>query len=115
MAGEIEIYRGDDLTIQATARDSSGAVVNLTGAVIKMTVRTSPSAANIVFQKTSADPTQIAITGAATGQFEIYIVPANTSTRECKRYWYDVEITLSSKVHTGIVSTFTILEDVTWS
>jgi len=97
---DIPMYRGEAKTIQCAATDA-GAVLPLTGAVLYCAVYAEYPAASIIsdagaaIKKTSATPSEITITNAAAGLFEIYLVKADTNTLDLGVYHIGVEAVLS--------------------
>ena len=119
-----EIMRGDSQALQIilTAEDPAGLLYpyNITGAVIKLTVRKETDTA-VVITKSSLVPGNVTVLDA-TGLvlnlggsvFEINFVPADTSSLLPAKYVYDVEITaMAGEVHTPIKGFVSILADVT--
>jgi hypothetical protein len=83
--------------------------LNLTGAIIKMQLRLSPSGIN--FYEFSTVNSKIEIFDAAAGKFRL---KKQLIEVEAKKYVYDIEITLpTNEVYTYISGSWTILESVT--
>ena len=113
---ELTLVRGDDKTYVVVVKNSLGVAVDLTSSTIKFTVKynynVADSAATI--QKTTADPAEISLTDPTNGEFEIYVLPADTQLVVPLAYVYDIQIDLASgKRVTPVVGTFTLLRDVT--
>jgi len=107
MADEIEMYQGNDRTIEVTLTDSDGAAFDLTGVTIYFTVRKSESDAAAVIEKSSLVATEIVIIGVATGGvFEVYLVPADSATIDGE-YVYDFTLVTDDVP----VETFTVVKD----
>jgi hypothetical protein len=112
MSYPITHYRGDTFPGRAVNISLSGSPIDLTGASIKMQIKSKDSDVEAKLEA-STDNGLIVITDAANGSFKfledtiIDLVP--------KEYRYDVQITLSNgKVLTPIKNTtFTIEGDVT--
>ena len=108
----IEIYRGDNRTFKVTVKDGDGVVVDITGASIKFSVKEEISDTSYVIQKTVGSG--INITDAANGEYEVYIVPADTQNLDTKVYEYDSELTTSApKVYTVVRGEFTVQAEIT--
>lgn len=111
----VEVYRGSSATISLSVVDTNGAVVDLTGATVVMTVKERLESPRNIFQKSSADAAEILITSARGGLAEIYILPADTLSRDIKQYVFDVWVILPSGKRIVVVepSTFDIQPAVT--
>lgn len=107
----ISMYRGDSYPITFTLKDSSsGAVIDLTGASLLMTVDTLENPVDATTKLFSvsgvlaADPT--------TGVVQFTPTAANTAT--IGAYFYDVQLTdAEGNVRTVAKNTFTISQDIT--
>jgi len=110
MANEISIVRGDTSAITITVTDSNGTAYNLTGFEMWCTVKRNKDDPDIsaILQK------QCTIDAPLTGVGVLALTAANTDITP-GRYYYDIEIFNgdNSVVKTPIVSTFTILQDIT--
>lgn len=110
----IELYRGDSRTFKVTVKDENGNAVDITGASIKFSVKERIGDASYVFQKTSAQSSEITITDAANGEYEVYIVPANTQNLDIVSYQYDSELIVATgEVYTIVRGEFTVLAEIT--
>lgn len=108
----IEIYRGDNRTFLVAVKDGDGAVVDITGASIKFSVKEEISDTDYVIQKTVGSG--ITITGAANGIYEVYLVPADTQNIDVGVYEYDSELTTAAgNVYTLIRGEFTVQAEIT--
>ena len=109
----VTITRADDQTIRFTVTDSAGAVVDVSSGTFKFTVKQSLDDAigDAKFQKTSPAGSGIDLTNGATGIVDVLLVPVDTSTLE-GLYYYDLEMTLSSKVRTLRTGLFMVRKDV---
>lgn len=86
----IFLTQGAARTLTMSVTDSSGAVVNLTGATVVFTVKVRSSDTAVVFRKTSSDPTQIQIVDARAGLVSIFIEAADTKYRNPQEYIFDI-------------------------
>lgn len=112
MGARIEIYRGDNRTLEVRVTDSADQPVDLTGASIRFTVRKGVDK-EVLIEKTSSDPAQAKITDATGGVLEVYLVPADTKKLKPGGYVFDVEVTLSNgKVYTVVFGNFVLNGDV---
>lgn len=110
----IEIYRGDNRTLKVTIKGADGVVVDITNATIKFTVKKNVADEENKIQKTTNSASQISITDAANGEYEIYLLPADTQDMDVDNYEYDSElITAAGKVYTVVRGEFSILAEVT--
>ena len=110
MANELEIYRGDTLTITVTVTDDEGDAFDLTSYTMKLTVKNNS-------QDTDANaligPITATISAPTTGVGSIAI-SAVQSAVDIGEYVYDIQINNSTTdVKTIVKSTFTVLDDVT--
>jgi len=112
---DIAIYRGDTAPILFDlARD-------ITGATLAFTVkrRHSDAQADAVITKTSAESSEIAITDAEAGEFEVKLLAADTAgllpEGRAATFVYDVEMTLDGLVETVAAGDFLLVPDVTTS
>lgn len=99
----VQIIRGTSKTLQLTVVDSHRKPVNLTGTTIIMTVKDTVDNLRNVFQKTTADPTQILITDAFSGIAQIYINPSDTQNRDIKQYIFDIWVILTTGARYAVV------------
>jgi len=109
----IAIYRGDTAPILFDLdRD-------ITGAALAFTVkrRHSDAQADALITKTSAESSEIAITDAEAGEFEVKLLAADTSgllpDGRAATFVYDVEMTLDGIVETVAAGDFLLVPDVT--
>lgn len=110
----IEIYRGDNRTFKVTVTDGAGGAVDITGATIIFSVKEDISDTDYEIQKTSAQGSEITITDAGNGIYEVYLIPADTQNMDLGVYEYDSQLTTSaSKVYTTVRGEFTVQGDVT--
>ena len=89
---------------------------DLTGALIKMTVRKEVGDSEVVFEKSSTDSAQIEISAPAiNGEFTVHIVPSDTNLLEPDTYMFDVWVQLSSGDRGPVieVSEFIVSEPIT--
>ena len=109
----VTITRADDQTIRFTVTDSAGAVVDVSSGTFKFTVKQSLDdvIGSAAFQKTSPAVNGIDLTNGATGIVDVGIVPADTDDL-AGLYYYDLEMTLSSKVRTLRRGMFWVKKDV---
>ena len=117
MTNEITLSRNTNKTVQATVT-SGGTAVDLTGAEIRLLVkrRMSDEDGDAEITKSSDDGDQITITDPTNGIFEVYFVPADTTSLSPGRHHYDIRIELSSGkqyVMPPGVGAFTVLDVVT--
>lgn len=110
----VEIFRGDNQTLEVTVNDSANNAFDLTGSVARFTVREGINTTQLIF-KTSDEVTEIEITDPVDGVLEIYLLPEDTREMKPGLYVYDVEVELpSGDIHTVISGAFRIKGDVTY-
>jgi len=88
----IKIYRGENRTIRVTVKDETGELVNLTGGIAYFRVKKDLADNVAVISKSSVTPSEITLltqSGSTLGQFEVYLVPTDTSTLIATVYKYD--------------------------
>lgn len=105
---DIQYRTGESQTFLVTVTDTTGTLVDLTGATLKMTVVDNVETPTTTIAKTATLLTQ---SGATLGQAEIDFVPSDTSSMAAGQYFYDVRIMLASgEVHTLIGKSSFFLE-----
>lgn len=90
-----DFVQGEDRTISVTVTDSNDEPVTITRCI--MTARTAVDATTIVFEKDTDVPAEGALTDAANGEAEFYIVPADTDTAEAGNLTIDIWAVASGK------------------
>ncbi len=75
------IYQGEDKTLELVVTGSDDAAIDITGASLFFSVKRQydDADADAVIAKSTAAASDLNITGAASGQAEIYLVPADTA------------------------------------
>jgi hypothetical protein len=107
-----DIYAGNDKTYRVYVKDKDLNTINLTGATVVMTWRKTKDGSNII-QKSTANPSEGAITDPTHGEAMIYIVPPDTTSLEIRQYVFDVTVTVASgKVYTIAEGVINLLEPV---
>jgi hypothetical protein len=94
----IEIVKGTTKTVSLSVVDGAGAIVDLTGARVILTVKCKITDTNPTLQKDSAVvvvPPQAAVTEPLAGKAEFYFVPADTANLTDGRYIFDVWVILA--------------------
>jgi hypothetical protein len=101
------LWAGDDVTLSATATDSAGAAVNLTGSTLSWTL----SDGNVArVTKTTSDG--ITVTSAANGTFTVSLDTADTSDLEAGTYRHRATVTdASSNITTVLDGRARVLRD----
>ena len=99
----VQIVRGTSKTLQLAVTDPQSKPVNLTGATIIMTVKNRVEDQKNIFQKTTADPTQVKITDSFGGIAQIFIQPTDTQFRDVKEYVFDVWVILPSGARYDVI------------
>lgn len=110
----LEIFSGDNRDIEISVVDETGAVVDLTGSSVLMSVKKFIKDVSYVFQKSSATPAEITITNPTGGVFVVFLVPADTQLLAAGLYEFDVQLTTAAdKVFTVVRGQLKIKRDVT--
>lgn len=110
----VEIYRGDNRTFKVTVKDGDGNAVNIAGASIVFSVKEKISDAAYIIQKSSSVGSEITITDAANGIYEVYLLPADSQNLDIRTYEYDSELTTSTgKIYTVVRGEFTVYAEIT--
>jgi len=91
----IDMYLSDDRTFRVFVKTIDLNVIDLTGAVGVMTVKTDKDAA-VLIPKSTVVPAEGEIGAADEGEMFFYFVPADTSSLDARQYVFDVSVTLSS-------------------
>lgn len=105
----LEVYKRDDKTYTLYFRDSTGAVVDITGDTIYFTVKTSETdtdAAALIRKNVTShtDPTN--------GETEIAL--SNTDTAiTAGEYYFDIQRKHTTKITTLVKGTFKVIQDIT--
>jgi len=112
----ILLPRGDDRTVEITCTNKlTGAAIDITGATITFTVRATETGA-VTFQLTIAQATEVLITNATGGVFEVYIVPANTTSLSAGLFHFDAQVVLASgKTYTVVKGILELEGDITYT
>lgn len=103
---EIQMYANNDRALRVFVKTPPLDVVNLTGAVGVLTVKTDKDATAAVVTKSTAVAGQGMIGAADQGEMFFYLVPADTASLDIRQYVFDVMVTLS----TG--KKYTVLEGI---
>jgi hypothetical protein len=102
--------KGDTFDAVPFQINRDGIPIDLTGAIIHMQLRKSPST-QVYLNLTSVANAGITITSAADGAFQINEM---IMTIEANVYLYDIQITfLSGEIRTWISGQFTVVNDIT--
>lgn len=110
----IDASRGDDHTIRFTVKNSSGVAYDVSANSFKFTCKDDLDdlIADAKFQKSSPVANGIDLTNAAQGIVDVLLIPSDTAAL-AGRYFYDFEMTESSKVYTLRQGLLFIKKDVT--
>lgn len=103
---EIQLYANNDRTLRVFVKTPVLNVVNITGAVGVLTVRSYKEAAVAVITKHTNVAGEGQIGAADEGEMFFYLLPADTVSLDIRQYVFDVRVTLS----TG--KTYTIIEGI---
>jgi len=89
---------GDSETCAATATDSAGTAIDLSGATITYQLT---DGASVLVEKSLGDG--ITVTVAASGTFSVALDPADTTGLEAGTYWHSASITSSGGAVTTVL------------
>lgn len=108
-------HRTFELTVQQLDNGTGELVaVDITGSVLRFSVKESLGAVAVIISKSSTVFGQIDIVDPANGRADINLVPADTATLGCGEYVFDVQMTTAtSRVHTLVRGTLVLETDVT--
>ena len=99
----IQVIRGTSKTLDLRVVDSHGKPVNLTGAAIILTVKNTVEDTRNIFQKTTANPSQVDVIDPYGGRAQIFITPDDTANRDIKQYVFDVWVILVTGARYAVV------------
>ena len=94
--------KGSNMYIQRVALNSSGGVVNLTGAVISVTFKQFANSSTTLFTKTSASATEVLAIDAARGLFLVMLASTNTSSLNYKSLYCMQTVTVGGVVYSDV-------------
>lgn len=95
----LRFIRGTSKTYRVTVVDDDGERVDLTGATAHFRVKLTIDDVSAVITKISTTPAQITIltqSGTTLGQYDVFIVPGDTSMLAPATYVYDSFVVLAS-------------------
>ncbi|MDI6872557.1 MAG: hypothetical protein QME79_14635 [Bacillota bacterium] len=102
----LSVHRKNDLALQVSLQDESGAALNITGAALTFVVR---SLAAAVITKTTEPGGGITVTDAAAGKVEVTLTNADTDL-PAGTYDYELLVTDSAgRRYTALEGPFTVL------
>jgi hypothetical protein len=101
----VRLYAGRDRTYRVYVKDNELNNINMTDGTAIMTIKETKDG-TVVLQKSTANPSEGAVTDPTHGEVEFYVVPADTVSLEIRQYVFDVTVTVASG------KTYTILEGV---
>ena len=109
---QLTMFRGNTMVFDF-AVTLGGNPVDLTGAGIWFTTKTSPGASAVVFQKTVGQG--ITVTNAASGAGVIELVPGDTEALGPRtlRLYFDLEVEIAGAVHTVAAGRLVVEPDLT--
>ena len=109
---QLTMFRGNTMVFDFSIT-LGGNSVDLTGAGIWFTAKTSPGASNVVFQK--AVGSGITVTDAASGAGLIELVPDDTQGLGARtvRLYFDLEVEIAGAVYTVAAGRLVVEPDVT--
>ena len=110
---EIQLYAGSNRTLRVFVKTPDLNIVDLTGALGVMTVKTDKDAAVALIAKHTNVPAEGQIGAANQGEMFFYLVPADTSSLDIRQYVFDVRVTLSGgKTYTVLDGTIDLQKPV---
>lgn len=103
----IQVYRGDSLSLDGVIKNQDGDIVNLTGGVIKFSVKKKQTDPTYIISKTCA------ITSPTEGKFNVFLSPTETAI-PVGDYVYDIQLQFGAgSVYTVRKGVFTVIQDIT--
>ena len=115
---QIEMFRGDDHTVQFTVKNAEGNPIDLSLSGIWFSVKKNVQldTALILKRNTIAggNDSEILVTEPDDGQFDVIIVPTDTVDLDAEiLYQYDIQITYLAKRLTIVKDRFYLRQDIT--
>lgn len=108
----MEIRSGDTAVLAFIARDASGALVDLTGALLTFTIRRNGASANAVTKTTGNGIVIAADQATNTGQYTVTLDTTDTAALS-GLYLHETEIVdVAGSVHTAATGSVHIIEDL---
>jgi hypothetical protein len=95
-ANGIFIYKGSSKLLSLDVVSKDGKPFPINGATLWFSVKRQITDPLPLFQKSSRDSAQIAITAPDVGKAEIYLLPSDTQSLDARTYVFDVWIELST-------------------
>jgi hypothetical protein len=100
----IQVIRGTSKAFELVVSDETGAIVNITGSRIIMTVKRELTDADPIIQKDSAvGPVEVELSEPKAGKAKIYLDPPDTQTLDVREYVFDVWVILASGKRYAVV------------
>jgi len=103
MAGQYDfsVERNTHFSFSVVWKDSTGAIVNLTGYTAELQIRSSATSSTVVQSLTTANG-KLVITGAQ-GKVTISMTPAETQALTLRRYVYDLRVVSGTGTATRLI------------
>jgi hypothetical protein len=115
-----DMFKGDSRDQPYQVKTSAGAVVDITSAELRFTVKRGEfdSTTDKLFQLKNTlaggSAAEIEMTDPTNGKFTVHISKTNTMAAEGNiRYWYDIEMVIGSARNTLIKNQILIRQDIT--
>jgi hypothetical protein len=109
-----EMYRGDDYTIKLTFTDGAVTPIDITGWVLKASLKLSPEMADDAARVVTVDLTALTGTDAVNGIAYITFPHEQTKDMVSGTYYIDVQKEYLGAVVTVLMGTINVNSDVTW-
>ena len=90
------LYAGDNRSLRVYVKDPDLNIINLTGAVGRLYVKTNHSATTATITKATDIAGQGAIGTADEGEMFFYLVPSDTATLTIQQYVFSIRVTLAT-------------------
>jgi len=108
----VTIFRINNRTLKCTAWDKKNDVaIDITNATIHFNVKKRDTDEEYLFTKSTAEITEIEITDAPAGKFNIYIVPTDTEDLEPGQYYFDVTLVTTGTKRYTLIKGYLQLEE----
>lgn len=111
---DLEMIRGDTLTMQIRVSDEDDSYLNLTSAAIIFMAKENITDDDLDAKIAKSVGSGITIDEATNGLFTVVLSPSDTEDLDAGNYYYDIEVTdASSNVYTVMIGLLTLIADVT--
>jgi len=115
---QIELFRGDDHTVEFTVTNAAGIPIDLTASPIAFSVKKNPQKDTALILKRNSlaggSDSEILVIDPVAGRFNVILVPTDTENLDGEiLYIYDAQITFSGKKLTIVKDRLYLRQDIT--